>query len=237
MPLVFRRDPADLFRLPKALFLRGEAILIVAVTLAALLLGAQLPRLRWRQPWVLIPLGTMAIFIAVTLTSTNRLLSLSALASAIATAIVFFATVAAARSGGWPLAVAPLAAAIINALLAAIEELHLWMPFGEQSGIPHHVQCNALIGNPNEVGGYLGAATLGAVALLPATNERWRPYCVAAAAVLGIALLFSQTLTAIVAFAVAVFFMMALSRSAPRSSAPQSDCFWWCRSRRSASGR
>jgi len=209
IPLVFRRDPSDMFRLPKALFLRGEAILIVAITLAALLLGAPRPRIKWRDPWLLMPLGTLAIFILVTLTSTNRLLSTSALASAVATAIVFFATVTAARSSGWLLAAFPLAAAVINALLVVAQELHLWMPFGEQSEIAHHIQCTALIGNPNEIGGYLGGATLAALALL-ATNERWRMRITAVAAVLGIALLFSQTLTAIVAFAIAIVSMMAL---------------------------
>jgi O-antigen ligase len=209
LPLLFRRDPEDMFRLPKLIALRGEAILIVFVTLASLLLGAPIPRIRWRETWVLLPLIVLAIFLVITLTSTNRALSVSALASAAATAIVFFATVSTARSRGWILAAAPLAAAVVNAILTIIEELKLWMPFGEHSDIPHHVQCNALIGNPNELGGYLGIAALAAMAIV--TTRRWGARAIAVASILSVALLFSQTLTAIVAFAVAFFCMMALS--------------------------
>ena len=208
LPLLFRRDPADMFRLPKLIALRGEAILILFVTLASLLLGASIPRIKWRETWVVLPLAVLAMFIVITVTSTNRELSASALASATATAIVFFATVSAARSRGWILAIVPLIAAAINAILVIVEETNLWMPFGEQRGIPHHVQCNALIGNPNELGGYLGIAALAAIAIVAARGGA-RP--IAVASTLVIALLFSQTLTAIIAFAAAIFSMMALS--------------------------
>lgn len=219
LPLVFRRDPADMFRLPKNILLRGEAILIVFVTLASLVLGAPIPRIKWRQPWVLLPLAVLAIVAILTLTSTNRELSVSALASATATAIVFFATVSVARARGWILAAVPLATAVINAILVMLEELNLWMPFGEQSNIPHHVQCNALIGNPNELGGYLGIAALAAIAIVVARGRETRSITVAS--ILAVALLFSQTLTAIIAFAAAIFCLMALSswRNALRAAA------------------
>jgi O-antigen ligase len=209
IPLVFRRDPGGMFRLPKLIVLRGEAILIVFVTLASILLGAPIPRIRWRETWVLLPLAVLTIFVVLTLTSTNRELSVSALFSATATAIVFFATVSAARTRGWILVAAPLAAAAANAVLLVLEETNLWMPFGVESGLPHHLQCNALIGNPNELGGYLGAAALAAFAIV--ITRHWRAQAIAVASILVIALLFSQTLTAIVAFAAAVFCMTALS--------------------------
>src|SRR5205807_6866077 len=84
LPLLFRRDPADMFRLPKLIALRGEAILILFVTLASVLLGAPIPRIKWRETWVVLPLAVLAIFAGLTLTSTNRELSVSALASATA---------------------------------------------------------------------------------------------------------------------------------------------------------
>jgi O-antigen ligase len=209
IPLVFRRNPANMFRLPKLIVLRGEATLIVFVTLASILLGAPIPRIRWRETWVLLPLAVLTIFVVLTLTSTNRELSVSALFSAAATAIVFFATVSAARTRGWILVAAPRAAAAANAVLLVLEETNLWMPFGVESGLPHHLQCNALIGNPNELGGYLGAAALAAFAIV--ITRHWRAQAIAVASILVIALLFSQTLTAIVAFAAAVFCMTALS--------------------------
>jgi O-antigen ligase len=213
LPLVFRRDPTAMFRLPKAIFLRTEAILIVAVTLAAIFAGAPIPRPKWRDPWLFLPLITLATFALLTLTSTNRQLSLGALGSAMATAVVFFATVAVARARGWLLVAAPLTAAVINAILVIVEETSLWMPFGEHPGVPHHFQCTALIGNPNEVGGYLGAATLAILAVIAARDaeERWNVRHVIIAAVLIIALVACQTLTAIMAFSAAAFCMAVIS--------------------------
>ncbi len=213
IPLVFRRDPSGMFRLPKTIFLRTEAILIVSITLAAVFLGARIQRPKWRDPWLLLPLAAFAAFCVLTLTSTNHQLSMDALGSAAATAVVFFATVAAARSGGWILVAAPLTAAVANAILVILEETNLWMPFGVQSSVAHHIQCDALIGNPNEVGGYLGAAALACLAAIVARDagKRWSAVNIIVIAVLGVALLACQTLTAIIAFAVAGFFMIAIS--------------------------
>jgi len=198
--VTFSRDAFDRFRFPKALVYEGEAILLVAVALAALILGAQLPRLKSR-----VPLAAFGVMAVLTLTSTKPALSASALAAGAATLIVFLATVAAARDRRWILLGVPLAAAAGNALLVLIEEANLWMPFGRQDDIAHHLQCTALVGNPNEVGGYLGAAALACVALLPA--KRVWP----AALVIGAGLVASRTLTAMVAFAAATFAMAAIA--------------------------
>jgi O-antigen ligase len=213
LPLVFLRDPSAMFRLPKAIFLRAEAILLVSITLAAIFAGAPIPRPKWRDAWLLLPLAALAAFVFLTVTSTNREQSIGALGSAIPTAVVFFATVAAARSGGWLLVAAPLVAAVTNALLVIVEETNLWMPFGTQAGLAHHLQCNALIGNPNEVGGYLGAAALGFMAVIAARDRtnRWNVRDVLIATVLVIALVACQTLTAILAFAAAAFAMIVIS--------------------------
>jgi O-antigen ligase len=107
----------------------------------------------------------------------------------------------------------PLAAAVANALLVIVEEMNLWMPFGVQPGVPHHLQCDALIGNPNEIGGYLGIAALAGLAAIAArdADARWRVRDILVVAVLGVALLACQTLTAIIAFAAAMFFMIVIS--------------------------
>src|ERR1700682_4342109 len=60
-PRAFVRDPADLFRLPKAVLFRAEAILLASVVLAAALLGASLPRLKRRDAWVLLQLAAFVI--------------------------------------------------------------------------------------------------------------------------------------------------------------------------------
>src|ERR1700686_4991401 len=79
LPLIFLRDPVDMFRLPKAMFLRAEAILLVGVWLVASLFGAPWPRWKWRDPWLLLPVAALAAFLLATATSTNVALSLGAL--------------------------------------------------------------------------------------------------------------------------------------------------------------
>jgi O-antigen ligase len=208
IPLVFVRDPSEMFRLPKALFLRAEAILLVAVTLAAWIAGAPLPRLRWRDPALLLPAVAIAVCTFATVVSTNRAVSSGALGTAMATAVVYFATVAAARRRGWLLAVVPILAAAVNAVLVVVEETRLWMPFGEQPAVRHHLQCTALIGSPNEIGGYLGAATLACLAASLAGG--FRGAARVTALLLGIALIASQSLTALVAFGAAAFVMIGM---------------------------
>src|SRR5216684_3896900 len=128
IPLVFLRDPSNSFALPKAVFLRIEAILLASVMLAAVLLGAPLPRPAWRDRWLLMPLSALAGLIVLAMTSTNRPLSIAALGTAAATLIVFLATVAAARARHWLLGAVPLTAAVGNAVLVIMEETNLWMP-------------------------------------------------------------------------------------------------------------
>lgn len=199
--LVVSPESYDMFRLPKTLLLRAEALLIVAVVLGAIVFGARLPRPQWRDPAIAIPLAAFAMMIVLTLTSTRFATSANALATAAATLIVYFATYAAARNRSWMFVAVPIGAAMVNALLDVVQEANLWMPFGVKEGIAHHLQCTALVGNPNEVGSYLAVAALAALAAgsLP----------VAAGLVIG--LVASRTLTAIAAFAAAAVVLYALS--------------------------
>lgn len=209
---VFARDAYDPFRLPKALLFQSIAILILFVQLAAIALGAKMPRPDWRSPWVVLPLLALATMLLVTVTSTRPALSVSALASAAATLVVFFATVSVARDRGAILLAAPLVAACANAIVLLLQELHLWMPFGVRPGVPHHLQCTALIGNPNEVGAYLGVATLAvwSAATTPAAlTTAPRSLRFLALAILTAALIAAQTITALGAFTIAVLAMFA----------------------------
>lgn len=217
IPLAAVPDAADAFRLVKDAVLRGEAILLVAVTLVALLFGAAIPPLFKRDRLLLAPVAAVALIAVLTLLSTKPNLSASALATAAATLVVFLATVDVATRHGWLLIALPLASAVINATLVVLEETGAWMPFGEQPGIAHHLQCTALVGNPNEVGSYLGAAALLAVAVLAGARER-RVTLLSTAMILGTGLLAARTLTAFIAFGAAAFAMLALTswRSALR---------------------
>ena len=205
IPLVFIRDSYDMFRLPKVLLLRAQAILLVATALAAFVMGA-----RFAKPGrkvVITAIAGLAGLAILTLTSTNRAASIEAAGTILATVVVFVATVWIARNHGWILLAAPLIAASLNAALVFVEEMKLWMPFGVQPGIPHHLQCTALIGNPNEIGGYLGAAALACVAAFLIRRSKW---LLAVAMLLIVGMFASQTLTAIVAFGVASLAMLAM---------------------------
>ncbi len=222
IPLVFLRDPSVMFALPKTVLFRAEAILLVSVTLAAVLLGAPIPRPNWRDPWLLMPLATLAGLLVLTMSSTKPALSLGTVGTAAGTVVVFLATVAAARRFGWLLVAVPLTAAVVNALLVIAEETNLWMPFGVASGVERHLQCNALVGNPNEIGGYLGAAALACLAAIAAGDGEQRSWRRGAAAVvLVVGLVACQTLTAIVAYGASVFSMIGMSswRKAIRAAA------------------
>jgi O-antigen ligase len=213
IPLAFLRDPSVMFALLKTVLLRAEAILLVCVTLAAVLLGAPIPKPNWRDPWLLMPLAALAGLLVLTLTSTNRVLSFGSLGTAAATVVVFLATVAVARRFRWLLVGVPLTAAVVNALIVIAEETNLWMPFGLQSGVSHHLQCNALVGNPNEIGGYLGAAALACLAAISVDEEGRRGSLGTAVAALAlvVGLIACQTLTSIVAFAAGGFSMIGIS--------------------------
>jgi hypothetical protein len=212
LPLVVNpRDSYDTFRLPKALLFLAEGMLVAAVYFAAVLLGGRWGA-AWRPRWVWLPVGAFAVMAVVTGLSTKPSLSASALATGAATLAIFLATVSVARSRGWLLLVVPLVAAVANALLVMVEETKLWMPFGVKSGVAHHLQCSALVGNPNEVGAYLGAAALAAIAAV-SVRESKRAAALAAL-VLMAGLLATQTLTATAALTVAAFVMFA--RSSPK---------------------
>ena len=197
------------FRLPKELALRAEAILLLAVYLGGLILGAQRPPRADR--WLLLPASGLAWMALVTLTSTNRLVSGWHLLAGGATLVVYLATRAAGREeSAFSLLVGvPLVAAVVNAIVDVVQELDLWMPFGVEPGIRHHFQCTALVGNPNEVGSYLAVAALGCLAGAVADRARRLWFALGTLLLVG-GVIASQTLTALAAFLVAAFALFAL---------------------------
>lgn len=211
IPLVVLPQTFDAFRLPKELALRAEAVLLVAAALASLTLGWRpTPRLSaLRSPLYFLPLLALAWLAVVTLTSTNHALSITRLIAGVATLLVYFATVHVADRGGLALVAVPLAAASFNAVVGILQELHVWMPFGENADVRHHLQCSAFIGNPNEVGSYLAIAALVAMAAAAADRAR-RAGFAAVAVVLVAGVIASQTLTALGALIAGAFALFAL---------------------------
>lgn len=209
IPLVVLPHAYDAFRLPKELALRGEAILIVAALLAALVMGE---RTRMRiDRWTLLPIAAMVWMVLVAMTSTNTIVSASRVVAGVATLIVFFATMRSAERerAFLPLLAVPFIAASANAIIDILQELNVWMPFGTQSDVRHHYQCTALIGNPNEVGGYLSVAALACIAAAIADSAR-RKWFAFGATLLVAGVIASQTLTAVAALIAGAFVLFAL---------------------------
>jgi O-antigen ligase len=208
IPLAVLPRAFDAYRLPKEAVLRGEAILIAAVVLAALVMAVK-PRRPGFDRWLVLPIVAFVWMIVTTLTSTNVTVSFWHLVAGASTLIVFIATRYSAAPRRFLLVDVSIGAAVANAVIALLQELNVWMPFGTNPELAHHLQCTAFIGNPNELGSYLAVAALGCVAAAVSDEKRRVPLSIAAI-ILVIGLIAAQSLTAIIAFVVAILVMIAM---------------------------
>lgn len=210
IPLFVVVGAKDTFRIPKDALFRAEAIVLVTLYVASAIVKP--PRhwqIEWRRPQMALPLLIVAWTAITTLTSTNRTRSIDSLVTVCAAVVIFFATIAFARRRGFKTLFFILIPALINAILGALQELGIWQPFRAPEGVTHHQRSTALIGNPNDAGGYLAAVALAALAAAMATRQYRRAFTAAAVA-LTIGLLFNQTLTALIAFGMAALVMVAV---------------------------
>jgi O-antigen ligase len=207
LPLLVAPGVKDTFRLPKDVLFRAEAIVLAGIWVVAAI--ERWRPLRYRR-FELLALAIVTWSAITTLLSTNRSRSLDAFVTVLAGAVIFLATIGLARRrrnvGLLWIAIVP---ALINALVGTLQELDIWNPFNLPAELPHHLRSTALIGNPNDAGGYLAAIALAALAASFALRNR-RVLFAAAACVLTIGLIVNQTLTGIVALLVAAMAMLAL---------------------------
>lgn len=202
-PLIIAPQSEDRFRLPKELMLRAEGIVLIALALAALVWRAWPVRVRPRDPVLLLGAATVVWVAIATLVSSNRLLSTMALIRVICVvAFVLVVYLLAASRPLWAVA-ALLLPAIPNVIMVFLQERGIWNPFEFNIELTRHLQSTALIGNPNDAGGYLLVPALAAVTLVVAVR-RHRAITIPLAAVLVGGLLMNQTLTAIAGFGAAI---------------------------------
>ncbi|HEX3581897.1 MAG TPA: O-antigen ligase family protein [Thermoanaerobaculia bacterium] len=125
----------------------------------------------WRPEYIL-GLAIAGWAAITTLTSTNRALSIDALITVAAAAIIFFATSLAAQPGllDWL-----MVGCCVNAVAVILQEAGIWVPFPPAPGEPAHYSSVGLLGNPNDVGTYLAAPAVVAVAVAfrSAGKRRW----------------------------------------------------------------
>jgi len=209
-PLFIVRGAHDSFRLPKDGLFRAEAIVLVALYIAAAIIRPpHISHIAWRKRDIAVPLVILAWLVVTTIASTNVALSLDALVTACAATVVFFATLGFARRRGFKTLFVILVPAVINAIIGALQEFNMWELFRAPAGVTHHQRSTALIGNPNDAGGYIAAAALAAV-VGAIVNREYRRHFTAAAALLTVGLIINQTLTALVAFGVAALLAFAM---------------------------
>jgi O-antigen ligase len=200
---------ADHFRLPKELAFRAEAVVLVVLGT----FWATARRRTWRfalrreQVLALVIVGWAAI---TTSTSTNRSLSVDALITVVAAAVIFIVTTVAAKS-------APLAAVdvlmigcCVNAVIVILQEMRT-----AQDASMHYGSV-ALLGNPNDVGTYLAAPALAAIvlAVTSAGRRRWLYTAIGILLVAGVAASATRTAAGALMVGLVVFGLLHSRRAA-----------------------
>lgn len=205
LPLTVVRDGADAFRLPKELVFRAEGI----VLLALLILRVRPPFVaigRWR-PEILLTAAIVLWAMVVTVTSTNRALSIDSLITILAAAVIFIATCIAAESRSREMVDVLMIGCCVNAAITILQELSLWQPVPAAEG---HYGTVGLMGNPNDVGTFLLVPAVAAVVMAATSlgKRRWIYLAVSLLLVSGIVA--SATRTALGAFAAAMLILAVM---------------------------
>ena len=186
---------AERFRLVKEVVFRGEALVLVALLAFWATSGQRTWKVSWRPEYFL-ALAIVAWVAITTVTSTNRVLSADPLITVGAAAVIFFATSLAARPR---LLDVLMAACSINAVAVILQESKIWMPFPPAPGQPAHYSSVGLLGNANDVGTYLAAPAVVAVAVAVTSSGKRRWIYGAVAVLLAGGIFASATRTAVVA--------------------------------------
>jgi len=194
----------DVFRLPKELAFRAEAILL----LAAAAFWATAPRRTWPlDAPVVIPSAIVAWTAVTTLTSTNRALSVDSLITVAAAAVIFIVTCVAARATSMIAVDVLMVGACANAAMAILQELEIWTPFRHDIANIGHYGSVGFVGNANDVGMLLAGPALAAFAVAVIASGRRRWIYAAVCALLAAGLVASATRTALGAFVVGLLLL------------------------------
>jgi len=211
---IFSRGGAEMFRLPKELVFRAEAVVLLMLGIFWITAKRRTWRFGKRREFFL-----TAIIVAWTLiaaaASTNRQLSFDSLITVAAAATIFIATCLAAQGLSLIAVDVLMIGACVNAVIVILQELKIWTPFPGSDVAGTHYGSIALLGNANDVGTFLAAPAIAAI-VLAVTAAGWRRWIYAAAGLLlaaGVAA--SATRTAIVAVVIAlIVFAIVYSRRA-----------------------
>src|SRR5437667_323200 len=125
IPLLVDRALLDIYRLPKELAYRTEAIALFV--LAALWVAARrrMWTIDWRRADYAVAAAVLVWSAIAVLASTNRMLSADSLVTIVAALIIYLATTVAAQTAGIAVIDWIMVAACANAMLAILQELRI----------------------------------------------------------------------------------------------------------------
>jgi len=200
--------------------MRTEAILGAFFLAVALSFGgATRMRELLRERGVIIVVAGAVVWTAITAaTSGHRLLSIDSLVTVVCGAVLFVCVWYASRDIPFTALLVLIPAAVVNTVLASLQEYGIWNPFPTGPNLPQHLTATGLIGNPNDVGAYL---VLCAIVLLVVSGHLrgWRRWIGTTAGLIALAgVIVSQTRTAVVALAASLI-VIAARRSLKRAMA------------------
>jgi len=201
----------DVFRLPKELAFRAEAVLLLALAVLWATARGRTWGVGWRREFVVA--GVVVCWVIVTtIVSTNRLLSLDSLTTVLAAAVIFVATCVAAQTTSIVAIDVLMVACCTNAAIVILQELNIWSPFSLPPGAGRHYGSVGLLGNANDVGTFLVTPAIAAVVMtvIASGARRWIYAGICVLLVAGIAA--SATRTALGAL-VAALIVFAAGRS------------------------
>lgn len=212
-PLVFSTRFKDSFRVPKELFTRLEIFVVVALAgLASVRRGSISWMANRRDPAVWLTALILGWAAFTTLTSVNIAISAESMFRTAGFCVLFLLTLlVAGRYSFGAIIAAILVPALINSILFLLEELQIWNPFfsqeylrtflavsGRDVSLESHRFSIALLGNTNDVGGYLAISAIAAAALLGG-SRKYRSLLAPATLLLLLCVILSRSATAIVA--------------------------------------
>jgi O-antigen ligase len=173
IPLYVSPAGEDLFRMPKELIFRAEAIILGALLLVATFLGEIKVRTLSRDPTTtLLVISSSAVTLLTVALSTNIAISARSFAYFSTCTITFLATYLAVGPQSLRSVVfVGIGSSVPNALLALVQRIGWWNPFDFPAEIPQRMRITALIGNPNDVGAYLAICCVVGIAYAIASRK------------------------------------------------------------------
>jgi O-antigen ligase len=205
LPITVVRDGSDVFRLPKELVFRAEAVVLLALLILRMR-APRKPRVRWR-PEFLLTAAIVIWAIVVTVSSTNLTLSIDSLITILAAAVIFVATCVAAESRSEEAVDVLMIGCCVNAAITILQELNIWQPVPAAEG---HYGTVGLMGNSNVVGTFLVVPAVAAVVMATTSTGRRRWSYAGVAVLLASGMVASATRTAFIAFVAAIFVVAAM---------------------------